>query len=624
MQRKLAAVLSADIVGYGQLMQRDEAGTLARVRAAMNDVLGPRVTAQGGRVVKLMGDGALAEFASIVAAMRCAMEIQAAMGALDADLPAEMRLRYRIGVNLGDVIVQDDDIFGDGVNVAARLQALAPPGGVAFSRFVREQIEGKLAISFEDLGEHAMKNTERPVHVFAARAGADAPAGDSAAKDGVSICVMPFSNMSGDPEQEYFSDGVTEDIITDLSRISALSVVSRSTAFTFKGKAVEVGKVARQLGVNYVLEGSVRRAGNRVRISAQLIDGKADNHIWAERYDRDLNDIFALQTEISEAIVAALKLKLLPNEREALETRSSVNPAAYKLYLMARHYMWSPSRRHLELVARICRRILEIESGYASAWALLALSLMRLQESADDDEARRAAERAVELDPKLAEGHAALAVCHALAGDFEQALTAQALALKLDPDSVQAHRVAGRTFQMLHRYREAAHHYARASQLGHNSTSALQVQCLILLGEVAEARAVAARAMEVIEQTVAGFNDDGMVLANGATMLITLGEVDRARDWAERAMLLDPDNTTMLYNLACSFVDLGEVDAALDCLEQALQRASTELVQWTRTDTDFDPVRAHPRFIALMEAAEARLHGGDSAPAPRKRAKKKE
>lgn len=623
MQRKLAAVLSADIVGYGQLMQRDEAGTLARVRAAMHDVLNPRVTVHGGRVVKLMGDGALAEFASIVAAMRCAMEIQAAMAALDTDLPAEMRLSYRIGVNLGDVIVQDDDIFGDGVNVAARLQALAPPGGVAFSRFVREQIEGKLAISFEDLGEHAMKNAERPVHVFAAGAGA-ASGGEGAAKEGVSICVMPFSNMSGDPEQEYFSDGVTEDIITDLSRISALSVVSRSTAFTFKGKAIEVGKAARQLGVNYVLEGSVRRAGNRVRISAQLIDGKADNHIWAERYDRDLNDIFALQTEISEAIVAALKLKLLPNERKALETRSSVNPAAYKLYLMARHYMWSPSRRHLELVARICRRILEIEEGYAAAWALLALSLMRLQESADDDEARRAAERAVELDPKQADGHAALAVCYALGGDYERALAAQTLALTLDPESAQAHRVAGRTFQMLHRYREAAQHYAKASQLGNNSTSALHVQCLVLLGEHAEARTVAARAMEIIEQTVAGFNDDGMVLANGATMLITLGEVDRARDWAERAMLLDPENTTMLYNLACSFVDLGEVDAALDCLEQALQRASNELVQWTRTDTDFDPVRAHPRFVALMEAAEGRLHGADAAPTPRKRAKKKD
>lgn len=614
MQRKLAAILSADIVGYGRLMQQSEAATLERVRAVVAGVLEPRVTHHGGRVVKLMGDGALVEFASIVAAVQCALDIQAAMAGLDADLPDTQRLRYRIGVNLGDVIVEDGDIFGEGVNVAARLQALAPIGGVALSRSAREQIEGKIAAAFDDLGEHQVKN-ERPVRAFAVRTGAEALASAPEAAPGaarVSICVLPFSNMSGDPEQEYFSDGVTEDIITDLSRISALSVVSRSTAFTFKGKAIEVGKAARQLGVNYVLEGSVRRAGNRVRISAQLIDGKADNHIWAERYDRDLNDIFALQTEISEAIVAALKLKLLPTEREALETRASVSPAAYKLYLMARHYMWSPSRRHLELVARICRRALEIESKYAAAWALLALSLMRLQESADDDEARRAAEHAVELDPKLAEGHAALAVCYALSGDFDKALTAQTLALQLDPDSAQGHRVAGRTYQMLQRYREAAHHYARASQLGNNSTAALHVQCLILLGEHAEARAVAARAMEIIEQTVAGFTDDGMVLANGATMLITLGEVERARDWAERAMLLDPENTTMLYNLACSFVDLGEVDAALDCLEQALLRASNELVQWTRTDTDFDAVRAHPRFVTLIDAAEARLHGAEA------------
>ena len=621
MQRKLAAILSADIVGYGQLMERDEAGALARVRSVLTSIVEPSVSAYSGRIVKLMGDGALVEFASVVAAVQCAIDIQTAMAKVDADLPDAHRLRYRIGVNLGDVIIQDDDIFGEGVNVAARLQALAPPGGLALSRTVREQIAGKVAVAFDDMGEHAMKNSERPVHVFAARfGGADVEAA-SAPSDRVSICVLPFSNMSGDPEQEYFSDGVTEDIITDLSRISALAVVSRSTAFTFKGKAVEVGKAARQLGVNYVLEGSVRRAGNRVRISAQLIDGKADNHIWAERYDRDLNDIFALQTEISEAIVAALKLKLLPNEREALEHRSSIDPAAYKLYLMARHYMWSPSRRHLELVARICRRAVEIEENYAAAWALLALSLLRLQESADDDEARLAAERAVELDPKLADGHAALAVRHALSGDFENAIAAHNRALQLDPDSTQAHRVAGRTYQMMHRYREAVHHYAKASQLGNDFASALQVQCLLNLGEKAEARAVALRAMEGIEKIVAGFNDDGMVLANGATMLITLGEVERARDWAERAMLLDPENTTMLYNLACNFVDLGETDIALDCLEQAMRRASHELVRWAATDTDFDAIRAHPRFIAITEAAAARFLG---APAPRKRAKKKE
>ena len=607
MQRKLAAILSADIVGYGKLMERDERGTLERVRTVLTDIFEPGVTAHGGRVVKLMGDGALVEFASIVGAVECALAVQAAMATHDAHMPDATRLRYRIGVNLGDVIVQDGDIFGEGVNVATRLQTLAAPGGITLSRTVREHVAGKVAGEFEDLGEHQVKN-ERPVHAFAVRiAGVETSIERATPPDmRASICVLPFSNMSGDPEQEYFSDGVTEDIITDLSRISALSVVSRNTAFTFKGKVVEVGKVARQLGVSYVLEGSVRRAGNRVRISAQLIDGKADNHIWAERYDRDLNDIFALQTEISEAIVTALKLKLLPAERQALDQRSTANPEAYKLYLMARHYVTSPTRRHLELVARICRRAIEIDEKYAAAWALLALSLLRLYERGDDEEARLAAERAVSIDPSLAEGHAALGVWHALSGDFDSALAHHHRSLQLDPDSPHAHRVAGRTYMMMHRYREAIHHYAQAAQTSPDyGALVLQVQCLMLVGEKAEARAVAARAMEIIESVVSGFTDDGMAMAHGASMLITLGEPERARDWSARAALLDPDNKSMQYNLACNMLDLGEIEASIDLMTQALEGASMELVRWAQKDNDLDPIRDDPRFVEIMRKAEA-------------------
>ncbi len=621
MQRKLAAVLSADIVGYGQLMQRDEAGAMARVRAAMGDVLTPRVGAHGGRVVKLMGDGALAEFASIVSAVRCAIEIQSTMAALDADLPAELRLRYRIGVNLGDVIVENDDIFGDGVNVAARLQALAPAGGVAFSRVVRDQIEGKLVISIEDLGEHAMKNGERPVHVFAAQTSAPVNAA-TAADDRVSICVLPFSNMSGDPEQEYFSDGVTEDIITDLSRISALAVVSRSTAFTFKGKAIEVGKAARQLGVRYVLEGSVRRAGNRVRISAQLIDGKTDNHIWAERYDRDLNDIFALQTEISEAIVSALKLKLLPAEREALAHRATANPHAYKLYLMARAYSYSPSQRNIEVIIRICKRALELDPNYAAAWALLAIAQFYQRTKDSPQEAQASVDRALALNPNLAEAHGVKGGLLALKGENDAALAAHAHSFTLDQSSFHAYRAAGRTCLHLRRYAEAREMYLKSAALSEidYGALALAMQCAEMMGDMDGARALATRAMERIERWIATHGDDTTAIALGAGALAMLGERERVLDWAERAMLLDPHNNNGLYNLGCAMVRLGEHERAIDLIEKAVQDAPAR-VHWAQQDSDLDAIRAHPRFVRVMETARARISEAPAAP-KRPRAKK--
>src|ERR1700741_598176 len=337
MQRKLTAILSADVVGYSGLMEADEAGTLERLKANRVRVFDPAVAAHGGRVFKLMGDGALVEFPSVVAAVDCALEIQDGTERAEPKRPGVKPIRYRIGVNLGEVIVEGDDIYGEGVNVAARLQTLAPVGGVALSRIVRDQVDGKVTCLFEDMGEHTVKNIERPVHVFSARPPAERGEDEDHKVESprkLSICVLPFANMSDDPQQEYFSDGISEDIITDLSKISALFVVARNSAFTFRGKNVDVLQVARQLKVSHVLEGSVRKSGGRVRITAQLIDGLSNGHVWAERYDRDLSDIFALQDEISEAIVNALKLKLLPEEKKAIEQRGTTNPDAYNLYLM--------------------------------------------------------------------------------------------------------------------------------------------------------------------------------------------------------------------------------------------------------------------------------------------------
>ena len=290
MQRRLTAILSADVAEFSSLMEADEAGTLERLKDNRRRIFDPSVAAHGGRLVKLIGDGALVEFGSVIAAVNCGLAIQQGTEHGDPRHADAKPLRYRIGINLGDVIIEGDDIYGEGVNVAARLQAMAPVGGIAVSATVRDHVAGKVACAFEDLGEHTVKNIVRPVHVFVLRPADDTPeAVDNARTQGrVTICVLPFANMSGDPEQEYFSDGISEDIITDLSKVSALWVAARNTAFTFKGKHVDVPQVARQLKVGHVLEGSVRKAGGRVRITAQLIDGATGGHVWAERYDRDL------------------------------------------------------------------------------------------------------------------------------------------------------------------------------------------------------------------------------------------------------------------------------------------------------------------------------------------------
>src|SRR5580698_3216525 len=280
MQRKLTAILSADVVGYSGMMEADETGTLERLKANRARIFDPHVNIHGGRLFKLMGDGALVEFPSVIAAVNCALAIQDATQKAQSD--DAKPIRYRIGINMGEVIIEGDDIYGEGVNVAARIQALAPVGGVAISRIVHDQVAGKAPWAFDDMGEHTVKNIEAPVHVFSVRAAeAAAPRPEPEEPRKLSICVLPFANMSGDVEQEYFSDGISEDIITDLSKVSALDVVSRNTAFSFKGKNVKVTQVARELNVSHVLEGSVRKAGGRVRITAQLIAGSKDSHIWA-------------------------------------------------------------------------------------------------------------------------------------------------------------------------------------------------------------------------------------------------------------------------------------------------------------------------------------------------------
>jgi adenylate cyclase len=611
MQRKLTVILSADVVGYSGLMERDEAGTLERLKSNRKAIFDPHVVAHGGRVVKLIGDGALVEFGSVVSAVDCAREIQQAT---EADTtPESERIRYRMGINLGEVIVEGDDIYGDGVNVAARLQALAEPGGVALSRTVRDQVLGKVAADFDDLGEHSVKNIVRPVHVYSLRASpVTVPAGQSgSSQQRLSICVLPFANMSGDPEQEYFSDGVTEDIITDLSKVSALGIMSRHTAFTFKGKHAGAAQVARQLGVTHVVEGSVRKSGNRVRITAQLIDGATDNHLWAERYDRDLNDIFALQDEISQAIVTALKLQLLPDEKKAIEHRSTTNPEAYKLYLMARQFNATGNSRHRGITVRLCQRAVEIDPTYARAWALLAISqsnkLLVNVESGDTGWA--AAEQALALQPDLAEAHTAKGRILGDQGRYDEALGEHAIAMRLDPENYEVNAAAARCYIGMRRNADAIGCLERAARAIETDFWALGMvmQCYDAVGDVDGAKSAARRCLERVEKLIVAEPDHGLAIGFGVTALAALGEVDRAKEWTTRALLLDPDNTNLIFNLACTMVKLGDHDKAIELLAPLFARVLRRNLLWYAADTMLDPIRNDPRYTALLANAEARL-----------------
>jgi len=433
----------------------------------------------------------------------------------------------------------------------------------------------------------------------------------------VSICVLPFINMSGDAEQEYFSDGISEDIITDLSKVSALTTLPRNTAFTFKGQVVDVTTVAKQLNVTHVLEGSVRKAGSRVRITAELIDC-ANEQLWAERYDRDLNDIFAIQDEISKAIVAALKLKLLPQEKKAIEQRGTSDPEAYNLYLMARQHWISgndgDSGRD-EVVVRICQQATELDPDYAQAWALMALAQaeLRFRHDRTDEHALASAERALALDPELAEAHCIKARYLADEdGQPEEALRQIGIALRLDTESWEVNKEAARLLFRQGRLSEAIPHFEKAAALVETDyhSPALLKTCYRATGDHEGVARAAQTSLLRIEKAVAQDPSNGSALGLGATALAALGQVDRAKEWIRRALLMAPDNLTMRYNLACALLNgPQDTEGALDLLDSFADRMNAMLVTHVEVDPDMAPLRGDPRFQAMLARMKARLAG---------------
>jgi adenylate cyclase len=438
----------------------------------------------------------------------------------------------------------------------------------------------------------------------------------AAPKVRASICVLPFVNMSGEADQEYFSDGISEDITTDLSKISALEVVARNTAFSFKGQSPDVKEVAKQLGVSHVLEGSVRKAGARVRINAQLIDGSTGKHLWADRFDRDLTDIFEIQDEISEAIVDALKVRLLPKEKSAIETRGTENAEAYNLYLMARQqWTWGSygNSRRDESIVRFCTRAVKIDPAYAQAWALMALAQAELRWwHGKDDDPMPAAERALEINPALAEPRCVKVRYFEQLGQYEEADKELEEALRLGSESWEVNREAARLMFRRNRMDDAVLYWEKASRLMDTDFhSSLMLQtCYLDISDEARAIDAAKRTLDRAEATLRKDPTNGAALSAGASSLILLGEFERGKDWLQRALLLDPDNMMVLYNSACSLTYRNvDLDGALDLLQQYFDRVeSPGNILHAEIDPDMDPVREDPRFLKML--AEAKLRVG--------------
>ena len=495
--------------------------------------------------------------------------------------------------------------------VQARLDSAMPP--MPFNQF-------QCADLIEWNGDPEAAGWRKLVGSVEALAGpAETPAAKPSAAGArqVSVCVLPFANMSGELEQEYFSDGISEDITTDLSKVSALAVTARNTAFTFKGQSVNVCNVAAKLGVSHVLEGSVRKAGNRVRITAQLIDGASGDHVWAERYDRDLTDIFAIQDEISEAIVAALKVKLLPREKQAIENRGTSNVEAYNLFLMARQSWidgdFGQSGRERRVI-RICERATTLDPDYAQAWALMSLAQANLRYAYTGNETLDnglvASNRALSIDPSISEAHLPRAWHFAILGQDGEATRELETALELNPASWEANKEAARIFYRQGKIDLAAHHLERATELAETDFHSRGMLSALYLarGEAERARVSAAKIIEHVEAALLRDPDNGAALAYGALSFAAMGNVERAREWINRALLLDPDNMYMRYNLAWSVLAfLGDKEEALELIAPALATAGKNLVSLAEADRNLDALRDDERFKSMLQSAKERV-----------------
>ncbi|HXQ50363.1 MAG TPA: adenylate/guanylate cyclase domain-containing protein [Stellaceae bacterium] len=552
MSRRLAAILAADVAGYSRLTGADEEGTLARLRALRYELVNPAISTNRGRVVKTTGDGILIEFASAVDAMRCAIEVQRGMVARNAGLKPDERIDFRVGVHVGDVVVEGADLMGDGVNIAARLEGVAPPGGICLSEDAWRQVDGKVPAAFADLGEQALKNIARPVRVYRAEPTqgqeTQAPVRPTLAlPDKPSIAVLPFTNMSGDPEQEYFADGTVEDIITGLSRAKWLFVIARNSSFVYKGKAVDVKQVGRELGVRYVLEGGVRKAGNRVRITGQLIEAASGTHIWADRFEGGLEDIFDLQDRITSSVVGAIEPALRTAEMQRAQSKPTESLDAYDCFLRALTFFQLPTVAGSEDAIALCRKAIAIDPQYSSAYGLAGFCFANriaqgwaLNVEGERAEAIVLARQAIQFgaDDPTALWMAGWALVLG-ARDFDRGLNAIDRSLSLNPNSARAWNASGWAHWNCGDGTTAIDHLQRAMRL-----SPLDPSFSTFKGGIAWAHFVEARYEEAVNWANMVLNEQPNNRTIWRCKVAACGLLDRmddAREATRMLLTLQPD-----------------------------------------------------------------------------------
>ena len=570
-ERRLTAILAADVAGYSHLMGVDEEATHKHLKAHLSELVDPKIRQHRGHIIKSTGDGLLAEFASVVDAVRCATEIQRGMATRNSDTPGERRIDFRIGINVGDMIIDGGDIFGDGVNIAARLEGVAEPGGICVSGRVQEDAQGRVDVAFEDQGEQQLKNIARPVRVFRVRIKENDKAAPSALPlpSKPSIAVLPFTNMSGDPEQEYFADGITEDLITGLSQIRWLFVIARNSTFVYRGRAVDVKQISRELGVRYLLEGSVRRVGNRIRISAQLIDGTTGTHHWAERYDREFTDIFALQDEITRSVAAAIEPRMLAAEGIRSLARSPDDLDAWALVARALTYFGRISREDTKTAIGILEQATARYPDYALAHSLLSYSLTFASHMGwiDQAEALKNSRRHINVAAKLDDNDPWVHIAFGYLRRGEKSIAAYRRALELNPNSAVAHGQLGRGLTWAGRSDEAISELELAIRLSPHDP-----QKPILMGTTALAHYFAGRFAEAI-------------------------------DFATQACELRPDYWSGRRVLCASLARAGRVNEARRELA-TLQKEHHELsVAWVRQNVPGATAELLERYVDGLRAA---------------------
>ena len=576
MDRRLAAILAADVVGYTRLMGEDEAGTLAALKAHRQDFIDPTVAKHGGRIVKLMGDGALVEFASAVSAVACAAELQQGMAARNADVSEDRRTTLRIGINLGDVIIDGDDLYGDGVNIAARIEGLAAPGGICVSGKVHEEVRNRLDLAFEDLGPQEVKNVAEPIRVYRVVTGA-APAPQPPAlqrtlslPDTPSIAVLPFENLSGDAEQEYFADGVAEDILTALSRLPDLFVIDRHSSFTYKGKTVSCQQVGAELGVRYVLEGSVRRSGNRARITAQLIDAASGKHVWAERYDRELTDIFAVQDEITRNIVIEMQGKLAYGEYAQRWQRDTENFEAWDCVLRCFPQFFRFTQDGFEACIRLSEKAVALDPNFGSAYAVMGWSYSALARYFSDDpepllaKALACAEKAVAFQGSRGFGLNLIGQQKLREHRHDEAVALAKEAISLAPNAAENHFMLGRVLLFSGQAEEAIAQTEQAMRLSPLWPAYFLfnlVEGHRLLGDLE-------RALEWARLMAERMPESYLPHMYTAGVLGLMGRGDEARAAARKVVALHPAVTLTAYAALSPYKDPAHLAPLIEALRQ--------------------------------------------------------